>query len=58
MVYWFSLVFAVIGATAILFALAFVSAVIGGLVNASVTLMCGPIIDRIVARCQGRKAPA
>lgn len=44
------MLFAIIGATAILFALGFVSAVIGGLVNGMVSLMAGPVIDRVAAR--------
>ena len=50
MLYWFGMLFAVIGATAILFALTFVTLVIGGLVNGMVALMSGPVIDRIVVR--------
>lgn len=44
------MLFAIIGASAILFALGFVSAVIGGLVNGMVALMAGPVIDRVIAR--------
>lgn len=42
------MVFAGIGAGAILFALTFVSLVIGGLVNAMIVLMAGPLVDRFV----------
>jgi hypothetical protein len=50
MLYWFGLLFAIIGASAILFALGFVTLVIGGLVNGMVALMSGPVIDRIADR--------
>jgi hypothetical protein len=50
LLYYFGMIFAIIGATAILFALPFVSAVIGGLVNAMITLMAGPIVDKVLAR--------
>lgn len=48
--YWIGVVLATIGATLIIGALAFVSALIGGLVNAMIVLMCGPIIDQVLAR--------
>lgn len=47
---WFGLLFASIGAALILGALTFVSALIGGLITAMIVLMCGPIIDRLLAR--------
>jgi hypothetical protein len=47
---WFALLFASMGATLILGALTFVSALIGGLITAMIVLMCGPIIDRLLAR--------
>jgi hypothetical protein len=50
MLYYFGMLFAIIGATAILFALTFVTGVIGGLVNGMVALMSGPVIDRLVER--------
>jgi hypothetical protein len=50
----FLMILAAIGATAILFALTFVSLVIGGLVNGMVALMSAPIIDRIVASREAR----
>ncbi len=50
MLYYFGMLFAIIGASAILFALGFVTAVIGGLVNGMVALMAGPVIDRVAAR--------
>jgi amino acid permease len=47
---WLVILFASIGAALILGALTFVSALIGGLVNAMIVLMCGPLIDRLLAR--------
>lgn len=58
MLYYFGMLFAIIGATAILFALSFVTAVIGGLVNGMVALMSGPVIDRIAERRKTRTASA
>jgi len=55
MLYWLGVLLAGIGATLILSALTFVSALIGVLVNAMIVLMCGPIIDSAVAR-RGRSA--
>jgi hypothetical protein len=46
----FGMIFASIGAGAILFGLAFVSAVAGGLVTSMIVLMAGPLIDRIVGK--------
>lgn len=48
--YWIMVLFASIGAALILGALTFVSALIGGLINAMIVLMCGPLIDRMIAR--------
>ncbi|HEX5387059.1 MAG TPA: hypothetical protein VFW66_10190 [Gemmatimonadales bacterium] len=48
--YWFGVLFAAVGAGGILFALAFVSLLIGVLVNAAIVLMLGPVIDRMVVR--------
>lgn len=48
--YWFGVLFATIGAGAILSALTFVSLLIGAVVNAMIVLMCGPIIDQLIAR--------
>lgn len=53
--YWIGVLLATIGASLILGALAFVSALIGVLVNAMIVLMCGPLIDRMLAR-RGRPA--
>ncbi|HEY7635196.1 MAG TPA: hypothetical protein VH763_06610 [Gemmatimonadales bacterium] len=50
MLYWLGVLLATIGATLIIGALLFVSALIGGLVNAMILLMCGPIIDRLLVR--------
>jgi hypothetical protein len=47
---WLVILFASIGAAAILGALTFVSTLIGALTTAMIVLMCGPIIDRLVAR--------
>lgn len=47
---WIVILFAALGASLILGALTFVSALIGGLVNAMIVLMCGPLIDRYLAR--------
>lgn len=55
LLYYFGMVMAIIGAGAILSALAFVSAVIGGLVNAMIVLMCGPLIDAYLARRGARR---
>lgn len=52
--YWFGVLLAAIGAALILSALAFVSALIGGLINAMIVLMAGPLIDKLVAR-RGRR---
>ncbi|MGH7559954.1 MAG: hypothetical protein ACRENB_02935 [Gemmatimonadales bacterium] len=46
----FGRVFAGLGAGMILFALIFVTLLIGVLVNAMVALISGPLIDRLAAR--------
>ena len=46
----FGIVFATLGAGMILFALTYVTLVVGGLVNAMVVLMAGPLVDRLLAR--------
>jgi len=56
MSYWIGVVLATIGASLILGALTYVSALIGVLVNAMIVLMCGPIIDG-VARKRGGASP-
>jgi len=53
---WIVILLASIGAALILGALTFVSALIGGLINAMIVLMCGPLIDRMVARRKRRAA--
>ena len=47
---WIGVLLATIGASLILGALAFVSALIGVLVNAMIVLMCGPIIDGVSSK--------
>jgi len=49
-VYWFGVLFATIGAGAVLGALAFVSLLVGLLINAMIVLMAGPLIDRYLLR--------
>ena len=53
MLYWLGVLLATIGAALILGALTFVSALIGGVVNAMIVLMAGPIVDHIMARRGG-----
>jgi hypothetical protein len=53
--YWIGVLLATIGASLILGALTFVSALIGVLVNGMIVLMCGPLIDRMLA---GRRRAA
>ena len=48
--YWFGVLFATIGAGAILFALTFVSLLIGAVINAMGVLIAGPVVDRLLAR--------
>ena len=55
--YWIGVLLASIGATLILSALAFVSTLIGGLINAMIVIVSGPLIDRVLAR-RGGPAPA
>jgi hypothetical protein len=50
------MIFAGIGAAAILTALTFVTLLIGALVNAMVALMAGPVIDRVVGEKAGESA--
>jgi hypothetical protein len=56
MLYWLGVLLAGIGATLILSALTFVSALIGVLVNAMIVLMAGPVIDRVLTKRGGRVA--
>jgi hypothetical protein len=53
MLYWLGVLLATIGATLILSALAFVSTLIGALINAMIVLVSGPLIDRLVERRGG-----
>lgn len=55
MLYWIGVLLASIGATLILGALAFVSTLVGVLVNAMILLVSGPVIDGFLAR-RGRPA--
>jgi len=41
-------IFAGIGAALILFALAYVTLLVGGIVNAMVVLIAGPVMDRFI----------
>jgi hypothetical protein len=50
MMYWLGVLLATIGASLILFALAFVSTLVGVLVNGMIVLMLGPVIDQLLAR--------
>ena len=52
---WLGVLLATIGASLILGALTFVSALIGGLVTAMIVLMCGPLIDKLATR-RGRRS--
>jgi hypothetical protein len=53
--YWLGVLLASIGATLILSALAFVSTLIGVLINCMIVIVSGPLIDRLLAR---RGSPA
>ena len=46
----FGMIFAGIGAAAIIGALGFVSLVIGGLVNAMILLQAGPLVDKLLGK--------
>ena len=50
MSYWIGVLLATIGASLIIGALAFVSILIGVLVNAMIVLMSGPIIDGVASK--------
>lgn len=50
----FGIIFASLGAGMILFALTYVTLLVGGLVNGMAALMSGPLIDRIVDRKKKR----
>ncbi len=51
-------VFAGIGAALILGALTFVSLLIGGLVNGMITLLSGPLIDKMIEKRKRKIAAA
>jgi ABC-type branched-subunit amino acid transport system permease subunit len=53
--YWIGVIFAFIGAGLILFALTFISLVLGGLTNSMITLMAGPVIDGVLNRWERRR---
>ena len=53
MLYWLGVLLATIGATLILSALAFVSTLVGVLVNAMIVIVSGPLIDRLLPRPGG-----
>ncbi|MDX2194406.1 MAG: hypothetical protein NW201_13705 [Gemmatimonadales bacterium] len=44
----FGIVFATIGAAAVLFALTFVTSLVTGLTTSMITLMSGPVLDRLL----------
>ena len=46
----FGIIFASLGAGMILFALTFVSLLVGGLVNGMAALMSGPLLDKVLDR--------
>jgi hypothetical protein len=48
--YWIGVLLASIGATLILSALAFVSTLVGVLINAMIVIVSGPLIDRFAGR--------
>jgi Flp pilus assembly protein TadB len=53
---WLVILFASVGAALILGALTLVSTLIGVLITAMIILMCGPLIDRFLARRNRRSA--
>ena len=53
--YWLGVLLATIGATLILSALAFVSTLVGALVNAMIVIVAGPFIERLLTR-RGHRA--
>jgi hypothetical protein len=54
--YWLGVLLATIGATLILSALAYVSTLVGVLINAMIVIVSGPLIDRLMARRGGAAA--
>jgi hypothetical protein len=53
---WLVILFAAVGAALILGALTYVSALLGVLITAMIVLMCGPLIDKMLAR-RKRRSP-
>jgi amino acid permease len=53
---WLVTLFASLGAAIILGALAFVSTLLGVVITSMIILMCGPLIDRLLARRNRRSA--
>jgi hypothetical protein len=53
---WLVLLLAAAGAALILGALTFVSTLIGALITAMIVLMCGPLIDRMIAKRRNRRS--
>ena len=53
LLYWLGVLLATIGATLILSALAFVSTLVGVLINAMIVLVGGPFIEPMLARGRG-----
>lgn len=53
---WLVILFASLGAALILGALTYVSILLGILITGMIILMCGPIIDRVLARRKRRSA--
>jgi hypothetical protein len=49
-VHWFGVLFATIGAGAVLGALTFVSLLVGALITSMIVLVAGPLIDRVLTR--------
>jgi len=54
--YWLGVLLATIGATLIMSALAYVSTLVGVLINAMIVIVSGPLIDRLMARRGGTAA--
>ncbi len=48
--HWFGVLFATVGAGAVLGALTFVSLLVGALITSMIVLFTGPLIDRVLAR--------
>ncbi len=48
--HWFGVLFATVGAGAVLGALTFVSLLVSALITSMIVLFTGPLIDRVLAR--------